>query len=104
MEVKEINTKVYIAEDGKKFLNENDCVEYEKELAIFNKLKYFMIYHSIDFTETGNYTDATYVAVNTEGISLDAETIANQYAIDKFGYVGPSVMGYGFQKQYSIMG
>ena len=39
MKEETINVKVFIADDGKKFDNEKDCIRYEKKITLLNELQ-----------------------------------------------------------------
>ena len=97
-----IQTTVYIAEDDKQFLDKEECLQYERHLNQMKKIQYFLVMHTPDLNETGMFTAATYVAVYPEGTDLTDEEILNQWAIDKFGYIGCGVMGWKFLRRYSF--
>lgn len=101
--MKIIPTKVvYEAFDGNVFTSKSECEEYEKQRKRFsNNFKFFTVYYSPDLAETGLFTKRLLVAVYA---TKDGghEEIVNNYCIKKFGYLGKSVQGYGFQKYFSI--
>ena len=45
-----MNVKVFIADDGKKFLDEDECKRYDN---IIKNIRYFLVKHTPDLTETG---------------------------------------------------
>lgn len=49
MEEKTIRKTVYIAKDGKEFLDKEECEKYEKEFL--DKVSYFAIAYNFDLTE-----------------------------------------------------
>lgn len=58
---------VYIADDGKEFLNEADCKKYEsKTIVRLSKIKYFQVYHDPDLTEGRGFYGRLLIAVETE--------------------------------------
>lgn len=104
MKTKEVTTTVYIADDGKKFLTENDCKTYEKEvLQNLKWVKYFKIKRNPDLTETGNYQLEFYAAVYSRyGFHKD---ILEMYLIEDCGnhILQEGVMGYGFMPSFKII-
>lgn len=101
MTQKEMQTTVYEAYDGKLFISKDDCKRYEQHLREIADIQYFVVWAQPELTETGNFTKKIAVAVNKHRY-LDAETIVNAYAIERFGYIGVSVQGYGLQRYYSV--
>lgn len=103
METKEITKTIYIANDGKEFLTEEECKEHETYVKeILRNISYFCIRCNPDLTETGCYMHRIYAAVLSKN-GLFSEEIAFQWALKKFGsYLGESVMGYGFQPRFSV--
>lgn len=92
---------IFKAFDGKIFFSEKECREYEDNRKIFlNKVKFFEVKHSPDLTETGLFCNGSLIAVYSIE-SLQSE-IATNYCIKRFGYLGSSVMGYRFQRYFSI--
>ena len=69
---------VYVAKDGKAFLDKEKCKKYEKE--ILDKIKYYSIYYDFDYTEGRGFQSLVHVAVVPSG-NDDAEVIAEKYAI-----------------------
>lgn len=92
---------VYVAKDGKAFLNKEKCKKYEKE--ILDKIKYYSIYYDFDYTER-SFQSIAHVAVVPSGYD-SAEVIAEKYAIDILNtgvFAGEGCQGYGLQKTYSL--
>lgn len=58
-----MNVKVFIADDGKKFLDEDECKRYDK---IIKNIRYFLVKHTPDLTETGLFKEISVVAVYSE--------------------------------------
>lgn len=87
--------------DGKVFMSENECREYERERENYlNRFCFYEVKHSPDLNETGRFTEGLLIAVYSEyGYQFQ---IANKYCMKRFGYLGPSVMGYGFQECFHI--
>lgn len=95
----EKNDTVYIAEDGKKFLTIEECEAYESLLC---NIKFFIVSHTPDLNETGLFTKNDVVAVYSDkGEHL---AIVERWCVSEKGYqiLGPSVMGYGFQRHFEI--
>ena len=87
--------------DGKVFMSENECKEYEdRRKDYLTKLKFFEVRHSPDLTETGLLLEGSLIAVYSDEC-LQYE-IAYNYCIKRFGYLGPSVMGGRFQRSFSL--
>lgn len=103
MEEKTIQKTVYIAQDGKEFLNKKECEKYEKEYL--DKIKFFSIYYNFDYNEGRGFQSIAHVAVNPSGYDA-AGVIAEKYAIDVLNngvFAGQGCMGYGLQKTYSLL-
>ena len=79
MEEKTIQKTVYIAKDGKEFLDKKECEKYEKEFL--DKIKYFSIYYNFDYNEGRGFQSIVHVAVIPSSYDY-AEVIAEKYAID----------------------
>ena len=102
MEEKIIKKTVYIAKDGKEFINKEECKKYEEEFL--NKIKYFAIAYNFDFTEGRGFQSLAYVAVVPSRYD-SATVLANKYAIDVLNngiYAGQGCQGYGLQETYSL--
>lgn len=100
-ETKTIN--VYIAEDGTQFLHKNECEEYEDRLLEFrDKMRYFRLDYNPDLNETGLMCDSAIVAVYSENGCW--QEILTWYAMREMNLplIGPSVMGYRFQRYFNI--
>ena len=61
MEEKTIQKTVYLAKDGKEFLNKEECRKYEEEFL--DKVSYFAISYNFDLTEGRGFQSLVYVAV-----------------------------------------
>ena len=102
MKEKTIQKTVYIAQDGKEFLNKKECEKYEKEYL--DKIKFFSIYYNFDYNEGRGFQSIVHVAVIPSGYDA-AGVIAEKYAIDVLNngvFAGQGCMGYGLQKTYSL--
>lgn len=89
MEEKIIQKTVYLAKDGKEFLN---------------KISYFAISYNFDLTEGRGFQSLVYVAV-VPSRNDSAAVIANKYAIDVLNdgvFAGQGCQGYGLQETYSL--
>lgn len=83
--MKEITKEVtvYLAEDGKEFLDSSLCTKYEEtELKRRQAIKYFSVVHNADTTEGRGYSQITYIAVESE---YSAELYATLYCEKNFG-------------------
>lgn len=97
-----IHKVVYIAKDGKEFIDKKECWEYEKEFL--DKIKYYTIRYDFDYTEGRGFESIAHVAVVPSGYD-DAEVIAEKYAIDILNagiFAGEGCQGFGLQKTYSL--
>ncbi len=92
---------IFKAFDGTIFESEIKCKEYEKKRKEFlDRIKFFLVKHSPDLTETGLFTNSLLVAVySIEGLHQE---IVNNYCIKRFGYLEKSVQGYRFQTYFSV--
>lgn len=92
---------IFKAFDGKIFTSEKECGEYEKKRKDFlNKIKFFEVRHSPDLNETGLLRKILFAAIYSE--SGWHKEIMNNYCIKKFGYLGESVQGHGFQTYFNV--
>lgn len=92
---------IFKAFDGKIFESETKCKEYERQRKeLLNKLKFFLVKYGPDLTETGFLLDGLFVAVCSD--HYQHKEIATNYCIKKFGYLGESVQGCGFQTYFSV--
>lgn len=66
----------------------------------FHVLNNFCIRCNPDLTETGNFTHKIYAAVFSKNYFY--RNIAFEWALRKFGYLGESVQGWGFQPHFSV--
>lgn len=74
---------IFVAEDGKEFLDSNLCIKYEQmELKRRQELKYFSVVHSADTTEGRGYSKITYIAVEA---GYSSEHYATLYCERTFG-------------------
>lgn len=87
--------------DGKLFISENDCREYERVRENYlNRFSFYEVKHSPDLNGTESFTEGLLIAVYSEhGYKFQ---IANQYCMRRFVYLGPSVTGYGFQECFRL--
>lgn len=102
MEEKTIKKTVYIAKDGKEFLDKEKCEKYEKEFL--DRIKYFRISYNFDYSEGRGFQSVAHVAVIPSRYDV-AEVIAEKYAIDVLNegvFAGQGCQGYGLQKTYGL--
>lgn len=102
METKKVTKIVYIANDGKEFLTEEECKKHETFVEkTLERIKYFCVRCHPDLTETGYFQHKIYVAVFSE--HCFHKEVAIEWALQKFGsLLGESVQGYGFQPRFSV--
>lgn len=77
MKEKTIQKTVYIAQDGKEFLNKKECEKYEKEYL--DKIKFFSICYNFDYNEGRGFQSIVHVAVIPSGYDV-AEVIALHFS------------------------
>lgn len=70
---------VFVAKDGKEFLNREEAIKHEKKLA---KLKYFKVQSGPDLTETGRFYGERYFEVESDGKQL---WFMRNYCYEKMG-------------------
>lgn len=79
--------KVYKAEDGSEFATQKKCEEYERKTN--GKIKYWVVFHNADCTETGVFQNKTYIKTIWEGFPAQQGNneleILEDYCYNKFG-------------------
>lgn len=101
MKAKETTAIIYQSEDGKQFLTKEECELHEKELEHIKKIKYFLVSHGIDKTETGAYYNKTLVAVGSNPYYISKEDILLNWGMKTFGaFIECGVQGYGIQRTF----
>lgn len=100
MKEKTMNVKVYVANDGKQFLDKEECEKHENTI---NNIRYFVVKHTPDLTETGSFRCISVVAVYSE--NGYHRNIVERWCVDemKYAILGYSVQGYGFQPHFEII-
>jgi len=90
---------VYKSNDGKEFLNKEECEKYEKLLT---NIKYFVVKSNPDLTETGLMQYSSVVAVYSGHYCHEA--IVENWCVKEKGFsiLMPSVQGYDFQRGFEI--
>ena len=83
MNTKTVKTTIYVAEDGSEFLTQSECENYEKNtLERLKKIKYFILWHSADFTEGRGYQSYSLIASEC---NYNQTELARMYAQMKHG-------------------
>lgn len=103
MKEETVTKTVFIADDGKEFIDKTECEEYEKKVADLKKhMKYFKVMASPDLTETGYLQCAYFVAVYSRQY-CHADIVEN-WCVKEMHWpiLGESVQGYGFQRHFSV--
>lgn len=105
MKKQKITKDIYIAEDGREFLTEEDCEKYEDFVKnTLSRIRYFRIMYCPDLTETGRYQCQTDVAVLTPKWNAYQKEVAFEWALRRFGhYLVEGVQGWGFMPSFEIM-
>jgi len=90
---------VYVSNDGKEFLTEKECTEYED---VSKHIKYYCVYCDPDLTETGIMQHCIVVAVySSHGCHSD---IVMNWCVEEKGMaiLMESVQGWGFQQGFYL--
>ncbi len=99
---KQVTKVVYISDDGKEFLSEEECKKYEifvKE--VLSHIRYYLVLCNPDLTETGCFQHKIYVAVWSYNFHKE---VVIEWAFRKFGnYLGEGVQGYGFSPCFDVV-
>lgn len=96
---------VFTSKDGKEFLTEQECVNYETNvLEKLKNIKYFKYCTSRDLTETGMFYRHNYAAVYIAGYDSCYYEVLLQYLLDKHNgkLLSVNVQGYGVTSNFSI--
>lgn len=95
--MKKEDASVYISFDGRKFLDEKECADYEEKEK---SAKCYKILYAPDLTETGRYTGMEYLKVYPYDY-MRPDEIALDYCIRKYKCkIGVSVQGHGQQSHW----
>ena len=105
MKKQKITKDVYIAEDGREFLTEEECEKYEVFVKnTLSRIRYFRILYGPDLTETGCYQRLIDVAVLAPKWHLYQKEVVFEWALKKFGqYLMEGVQGWGFMPSFEII-
>ena len=103
MEKKTKTVEVFVAEDGKEFINEEDCSKYENgTLKDKKNIRYYIVRCNPDLTETGCMMSEIPVAVLSV-YGCHANIVANWCVKEKnMPIIGEGVQGYGFQEHFQV--
>ena len=99
MEKVEKKILLYVAKDGREFFDEDKCKEWED---VVDNIRYFVVSHSPDLTETGCMCRDIVVAVySAHGYHKD---IVENWCIREksLPILQPSVQGYRYQRGFDI--
>lgn len=90
---------VYITADGKEFLDETEAKKHETNLT---NIKYFVVRHKPNLTDTGIFTAMMHVAVHT-GNGCHKHIIY-QYLMKHMGWnsIQEGVQGYGYMCSFVV--
>jgi hypothetical protein len=97
--------EIFKAKDGKEFLTEKECLNYENNtLKKLENIKYFKYCTGRDLTETGMFYRHNYAAVYIAGYGNCYYEVLLQYLLGKNkGLVlSPDVQGYSVTSSFSI--
>lgn len=101
--MKEAQKTVYIAEDGREFISEQECEKYEKDCKdILRHIRFFTLDDHPDLTETGLMQRRRHVAVLDD--NYEGHALLLQFALDENGgkCLGTGVMGCGKRSTFEI--
>lgn len=95
--------KVFVAEDGKEFINEEDCSKYENgTLKDKKNIRYYIVRCNPDLTETGCMMSEIPVAVLSV-YGCHANIVVNWCVKEKnMPIIGEGVQGYGLQDHFQV--
>lgn len=102
MKVIKRTIQTFVANDGKYFQKEAECLAYEQN--ILHKIKYFCVDFDFDLTEGRGWTNNAYLAV-VPVRDVDPKDIAIEFALINYGcghYLVSGVHGYGAQKTFHV--
>ena len=95
---------VFIAKDGKEFLTEKECQDYENNvLERLNKINYFVVLYNADLTETGCFMCRNYVAVEVSCSGHLSEDYLATWAFRIYGSKVAFVQGRAPCSNWSIV-
>lgn len=102
MKVIKRTIQTFVANDGKEFSTEAECLAYEQN--ILHKIKYFCVDFDFDLTEGRGWQNNAYLAV-VPVRDADPKDIAIEFALRNYGcghYLVSGVQGYGAQKTFHV--
>ena len=102
MKVIKRTIQTFVANDGKEFQTEAECLAYEQN--ILHKIKYFCVDFDFDLTEGRGWQNNAYLAV-VPVRDVDPKDIAIEFALINYGcghYLVSGVQGYGAQKTFHV--
>lgn len=102
MKVIERTIHTFVANDGKEFDTEAECLAYEQN--ILHKIKYFCVDFDFDLTEGRGWQNNAFLAV-VPVRDVDPKDIAIEFALINYGcghYLVSGVHGYGAQKTFHV--
>lgn len=102
MKVIKRTIQTFVANDGKEFQTEAECLAYEQD--ILHKIKFYCVDFDFDLTEGRGWTNNAYLAV-VPVRDVDPKDIAIEFALINYGcghYLVSGVQGYGAQKTFHV--
>lgn len=94
--------QTFVANDGKEFETEAECLAYEQN--ILHRIKYFCVDFDFDLTEGRGWQNNAYLAV-VPVRDVDPKDIAIEFALINYGcghHLVSGVQGYGAQKTFHV--
>jgi hypothetical protein len=102
MKVIKRTIQTFVANDGKEFQTEAECLAYEQD--ILHKIKFYCVDFDFDLNEGRGWTNNAYLAV-VPVRDADPKDIAIEFAMRIYGrghYLTSGVQGYGAQKTFHV--
>ena len=98
------STTIYKSEDGREFLTEKECSNYENNVLKKKKnIVHFSYLTDRDLTETGRFYYHNYAAVYIKGYDDCYKDVLMQYLLDGYGrLISENVQGYGVTSMFSV--
>lgn len=85
--IKTTNETVYIATDGKKFIDREECLAYERKLTAIDRVKYYKVKYDLIDSRSATYNKCMYFAISEpegEGSYFTGLGALEQYCLTNF--------------------
>lgn len=87
--IKTIIGTIYQSSDGKQFIDETECLEYEKRLEALNNVTFYKVKHDIICAASGKYDKCTYFAISEptiKGAHFNGLDALEDYCMHNYSY------------------